>query len=104
MAGGQECENESPPLPNTVADASNLPPCQQPGGPTRDNAACTSCLNTFDEGSKLASVLNFDCGSPGAPNPSFTGDKPHCMVGEIHTNQPSCFGNLQADGSVVATN
>jgi hypothetical protein len=86
-----------------VADASNLPPCKQPGGATGVTIACTSCLNTFGDKSPYAPTLNFDCGMPGAPNPSSSGDQPHCMVGEIHTNQPGCFGNLQADGTVIAT-
>ncbi|MDT5116220.1 MAG: hypothetical protein QOE30_1959 [Mycobacterium sp.] len=86
-----------------IADASNLPPCQQPGGAMGESKACSSCLYAFGAGAPSPTV-SFDCGSPGAPNPSSTNERPHCMVGEIHTNQPGCFGNLQADGTVIATN
>ncbi len=75
---------------------------ERPAGSTGDMTACTSFLAALRSNPNLAQQVIFDCGGPGAVNP--TGQKPHCMVGEIHTGQPGCFGNLQADGSVIATN
>jgi hypothetical protein len=99
----QECLTEVPPQPTKVAAANNTPCGQSAGSSGITN--CADCLNAIrdpDAARALAVTVQFDCGSPGAPNP--TGAKPHCMVGEITTNQPGCSGNLGIDGKETATN
>lgn len=74
---------------------------ERPAGSTGDMTACTSFLAALGNTPNLAQQVQFDCGQPGAVNP--TGAKPHCIVCVIHTGQPDCSGDLEADGSVIAT-
>lgn len=87
------------PLPSQASNEGK-PVCQW-ASPNGDVSACTSCTGAISTQS-LAQQVYFDCGMPGAANP--TGKRPHCMVGTIHTRQPNCYGDLHADGSVTESN
>jgi hypothetical protein len=86
-----------------IADAgSKKPVCQQPwpGGVNKPCSDCTSAISNPD--ADLSAQISFDCGQGGGANKY--GGKAHCAIVGVPTMQPDCFGNLQADGSVIATN
>ena len=81
-------------LGNPVPCATDHTDSSGMSGGTGDCTSCTRAVAIRD----LEAQVRFDCGWPGAV--SVTREKPHCMVGEVHTNQPDCVGDLHKDGTV----